>query len=115
MSGLSLYPSRPRVRINCAGKVHVIPNQSYTLKEILQRFVRRESLPVVKEGTYADTGYDLEKVSNMDTVDRLDILEEVRSDVQRKRKKVEDLKKDVPPGPPPGAPGMPVPPADPPS
>lgn len=91
MKKLVLYPSKPIVGIDFSGvKKHVVPNQSMTLKEIIRRFVKRESLPAEKQGIYHESDYDLEKVLNEDIVDRHEILEEIKSDVEVKRKKVKD-------------------------
>lgn len=63
-------------------KVHTVPNQSMTLKEILKRFVKREALPQMKEGIYEDRfPYDLEKLSNEDRVVQEEILVDIRERV----------------------------------
>lgn len=60
--GMRLYPSRPIVGQDFSKcKVVTIPNQSMTLLQIIQRFVRKESLPVEHEGFYQEGAGDLEK------------------------------------------------------
>lgn len=53
-----------------------VPNQSMTLQEILQRFVRKEKLPVGKEVSFSESNYDLEKLSSMDLVERDEFIAE---------------------------------------
>lgn len=43
-----------------------VPQQSMTLREIIKRFVRGESLPISKEGTYEERMGDLEKLARAD-------------------------------------------------
>lgn len=104
-----LYPERKSQGLVCSKKRYVVPNQSMTLKEILQRFVRRESLPASKQGIYVDVGYDLEKVLHEDLVDQGEILNEVKAAVDSKRKRVEDLKPRPPAAPDPTPPVGPPP------
>lgn len=60
-----------------------VPNQSMTLKEILKRFIRKESLPVNQEGIYEDRMGDLEKLDKMDIVDKMEIVDEIKSDMEK--------------------------------
>lgn len=91
MSKLVLYNPRPRVGQDCSKwKKMTVPNQSMTLKEILRRFIKRESLPIVKEGTYHESDYDLEKLARADFTEQHEVLEEIKVDVAKKRKKMED-------------------------
>jgi len=55
-----------------------VPNQSMSLREILERFVKRESLPLVHEGQYEERFGDLEKVANMDIVDQKEYAADLR-------------------------------------
>lgn len=94
MSKLILYPERARRGTDCSKmKRQVIPNQSMSLKEIIKRFVRREALPVTKEGTYHESDHDLEKVMTMDVVEKQELLAQVKEDVRRKKKVVDDFRK----------------------
>lgn len=96
MSKYVLYPKRPRKPQDVSGwKSRAVPNQSMSLQEILRRFVKRESLPAMKEGIYHEGEYDLEKVAKMDMVEQSDILEEVKKDVENKKKRMEKVKKDI--------------------
>lgn len=73
----------------------VVPNQSMSLEEILHRFTRGEPLAIGREVQYHESDDDLEKVSNMDLVDRQEFVEKLKStrkeyDKQEKaRKKAE--------------------------
>lgn len=81
-----LYPDRKVVGQDFSKeKVIVVPDQSMTLKEILRRFVRRESLPVEHNGIYAEGFGDLEKMVHEDFVEQEERINELR-------KKVEDGK-----------------------
>lgn len=64
------------------GKSLMVPDQSMSLAEIIRRFVRGEALAIGKQVEYGDTGYDLEKVSHMDMVDKAEFIEE-QKDIQR--------------------------------
>lgn len=94
MSRLILYPERARRGTDCSKmKRQVIPNQSMSLKEIIRRFVRREALPVTKEGIFHESDHDLEKVMTMDIVEKHELLSQVKEDVKRKKKVVDDFRK----------------------
>lgn len=58
-----------------------VPNQSLSLREIVQRFVRRESLPISQVGLYEERFGDLEKLSKADIVERLDKVEELKTQI----------------------------------
>lgn len=61
-------------------KKYVVPMQSMSLREILRRFVRKESLPVSHEGTYNDEyDHDLEKLAKEDMVVQEEVLNEVKA------------------------------------
>lgn len=67
-------------------KNHVVPNQSMTLKEIIKRFIKHESLPIIKEGTYSDAqDIDLEKFSQEDIVVRHEMVEDHKQKVEGMR------------------------------
>lgn len=55
-----------------------VPNQSMTLREIIKRFTRKESLPIEKEGTFITGHGDLEKFQHADLVDKHERLASVR-------------------------------------
>lgn len=68
-----------------------VPNQSMSLEEILRRFSRGEPVPVGQEVNYSDSDVDLEKLKNLDLVDReeyINSLNEVKKkfELQEKRK-----------------------------
>lgn len=46
-----------------------------SLQEILQRFTRNETLPIGKDVSYHESDDDLEKISHMDIVDKLEFVE----------------------------------------
>jgi len=57
-----------------------------SLAEMFRRFVRRESLPVEKQGIYVEGEHDLEKVANMDIFERHELLEQLKQDTAAKKK-----------------------------
>lgn len=69
-----------------------LPNQAMSLQEMLRRFVRREPLPVEKQGVYIETDYDLEKLATADRTEQEEVIEELKRDVAGKKKKVDDAK-----------------------
>lgn len=74
----------------------VVPNQSLSLKQILQRFVRREQLPILREGVYEERFGDLEKMARMDMVDRAEIADDLREKIagfERREKEREEKEK----------------------
>lgn len=66
-------------------KVVTMPDQSMSLREILQRFIRKESLAISKEGTYADVGLDLEKLANADMVEQMEVADIIKDDLRKKK------------------------------
>lgn len=72
---------KPSKGISFAGiKSIVVPDQSYSLKEILQRFTRGESMPVLHEGRYDETtDIDLEKVKHLDLVDKHELIQQQKT------------------------------------
>lgn len=80
-------------------KKHVVPMQSMSLREILRRFVRKESLPISHEGTYNDSyDYDLEKLAKEDMTVQQEVLAEVKAKaaaLDKEVKKQEAEKKDA--------------------
>lgn len=65
-----------------------------SLREMLRRFVRREPLPVEKEGVYIETEYDLEKIPHMDRTEQEEIHAEMKAKADKAKSKVEKKKKD---------------------
>lgn len=47
-------------------KSHFLPNQSLTLKDIIKRFIRKESLPIGRDGVYNENLGDIEKMARED-------------------------------------------------
>lgn len=91
MKKVTLYPHVPRKGQSFKGvEKHVVPNQSMSLQEILRRFVRKESLPAQKEGTYHESEYDLEKLAKADLTEQHEVIEELKKKVKRKKKEVDD-------------------------
>lgn len=69
-------------------KVITVPNQSMTLKEIIKRFIRKESLPIDKEGVYVEGLGDLEKMQHEDMTYRDDRIAELKSIVKSGKDKI---------------------------
>lgn len=68
----------------------VVPNQSMTLQQILKRFIKREPLPVEHKGYYEDRyDYDLDKVLHEDPVEKSEIFEDVKANVEAAKQKAE--------------------------
>lgn len=83
---LILYRDQPRAGQSFKkSQKFVVPNQSMTLQEIIRRFVKREPLPQMKDGSYHEGEYDLEKLAKEDRVVRDEVLEEVKRDVEVKK------------------------------
>lgn len=64
----------------------MVPNQSLTLKDIINRFIRKESLPIGREGTYNENLGDLEKIAREDIVDQKERAANIRSTLERVQK-----------------------------
>lgn len=91
-----LYPDRQIVGQDLSKeKSVVVPNQSMTLKEILRRFVRRESLPIERQGIYAEGFGDLEKIMHEDFTVQEERLNEVRKKVENAKEKDARAKADA--------------------
>lgn len=89
--GLHLYrPFERKPQSFKNSKVHTIPSQSMSLKEILQRFVRRESLPVAKEGVYSTRFGDLEKLSREDISVQMDRVNEIKENISKADKRMKE-------------------------
>jgi len=94
MKNVRLYPDVPRVRRVRFGKSKTVPNQAMSLREMLKRFVRREALPVEKEGVYIESEYDLEKIPHMDRVEQEAILDDLKAATAKAKAKVDKKKKE---------------------
>lgn len=75
----------------------VVPRQSMSLREIVQRFVRRESLPISKEGYYEDRFGDLEKIARMDITEQMERVAKLKEqiaafNVREKERKAKEAK-----------------------
>lgn len=86
------YPhARPRVGKSFKGvKRQTVPNQSLTLKEIVKRFVRRESLPVSRDGIYEERFGDLEKIKHADITEQMDRIAELKAQIANWNKRVRE-------------------------
>lgn len=74
---IRLYPDVKVQRQSFKGtKRLTVPNQSMSLREILRRFVKREALPVMREGVYEDRMEDLEKLAKADPVIQMEKAQE---------------------------------------
>lgn len=71
-------------------KKHAIPSQSMSLAEILRRFVRREQLPVSKDGMYSTQLGDLEKIAREDIFDQHERSKELKSNIKKAEKRMKD-------------------------
>lgn len=102
-------------------KVLTVPDQSMSLREIIKRFMRRESLPVEKQGIYATGLGDLEKIRNADITVQLDRAAQIQAaiakgqanDAERRKKAKESASGGPPPTSSPSS--VQVPPAVPPA
>jgi len=60
-------------------KKQVVPNQSMSLQEIIERFTRGEPLPIGQEGSFSEGEDDLEKLKTMDLVDKQEYIDKLKS------------------------------------
>lgn len=84
-----------RPRLFPGVKKLTLPDQAMSLQEMFRRFVRREPLPMEKNGTYVESKYDLEKVMHMDIHEKKEVLEEMREDTKVKEGKVKAKQKEL--------------------
>lgn len=93
MSNLHLYPE-----VIVQGQdfskqpVVVVPMQSMTLREIIKRFVRHESLPVQRQGFYEERLGDLEKLANEDITVQMDRVEQLKDYISKAEARMARLK-----------------------
>lgn len=88
MKPLRLYPPVP-VEAQDYSKVkkQTVPNQSLTLRDIIKRFIRKESLPIGREGIYNETLGDLEKIAREDLTQRHERAYELKQTIKTAREK----------------------------
>lgn len=73
----------------------VVPNQSMSLREIVQRFIKKESLPLNKEGFYSEDHGDIEKINAEDFTEKVERINELKERVKKGEKaEKERLKKE---------------------
>lgn len=76
---LRLYPN---VKVEAQSfanvKIVTVPKQSMSLREIIKRFVRHESLPISQEGIYEENMGDLEKFAREDIFTKHERLDSAR-------------------------------------
>jgi len=82
---MRLYPKVAIVGQSFAGVPSVtVPNQSMTLKDIIARFIRRESLPIGNSQTmYAEGLGDLEKMAYSDITVQMEKADWIREKLSR--------------------------------
>lgn len=62
-------------------EIVTVPNQSMSLKQIIQRFVKKQPLAIEKEGFYDDSGIDYEKFQRAEFAEQEEYVELQRSRV----------------------------------
>lgn len=91
MRNIRLYPPVVVKKQSFVGaKVHTLPSQSMSLREIILRFTRRESLPVEKQGVYYDQFGDLEKAQNLDITERMEKAEALKQKIAKGEKAMKE-------------------------
>lgn len=112
---MRLYPPCRPTGLSFVGvKRMTVPNQSMSLREIIRRFIRRESLPLSKDGTYEERFEDLEKLSHQDITVRMDRVEDLKVKLDAMAKRInakaaaDEALRNPPPAPPPPAPAPPA-------
>lgn len=99
----SIAVPEPSQGTKVEGVKNVVPDQSMSLREILQRFVRKETLPVGHQGVFGSDGaidpdsdsefnIDQEKARGWDLTEKDEFNEKVRAEV-RKHEAAESQKK----------------------
>lgn len=61
--------------IKIPGKREVVPNQSMSIRQILDRFTRGEKLPIGKDGSYFEGPEDLEKAAHKDLTEKEEFID----------------------------------------
>lgn len=67
-----------------------VPNQSLSLKQILTKFIKREALPVGRQGVYETKFGDLEKIMNADFVEREEFFKRMDSWIKDHESRLKD-------------------------
>lgn len=67
-----------------------LPNDALTIRQIIKRFIRNQSLPIEKEGAYLDIGEDVEKIRTADFTEREEFLDRHKTKLNRIKKDLED-------------------------
>lgn len=91
-----LYPKVEVKSLSFKGvKKLTVPKQCLSLKEIVKRFVRKESLPIAHEGVYEHRFGDLEKLSRGDMFDQLEHAKFLETKIfeRNEREKAKDEKR----------------------
>lgn len=65
-----------------------------SLREIVKRFVRRESLPVSKEGHYEERFGDLEKLKHADITVQMERIQELKAQIAKWNERVKKAEAD---------------------
>lgn len=68
----------------------VVPKQSMSLREIVKRFMRRESLPLSREGNFEERFGDIEKMSKLDITEQFDKADELKASIGKFKKRQKD-------------------------
>lgn len=71
--------------------VLVVPNQSLSLQDIIERFTRGEAVPVGNDVNFHDSDDDIEKIRHMDLVDREEFMNSLER-IQERYKEFEQRK-----------------------
>lgn len=95
---IRLYPPVQVIGKSFVGvKRQTVPNQSLSLREIVKRFVRRESLPISKDGVYESRFGDLEKLTHADITTKIERIEELKAQIKafhdREKQRADSLAK----------------------
>jgi len=87
---LRLYPSRKEKGTSFKGvEIITIPSQSLTLRDIIKRFIRKESLPIQREGFYSEDLGDIEKMERLDMTERHEMAADLKQKLNRLEKRFE--------------------------
>lgn len=85
------YPEVPREPQSFKRVKRVsVPQQSMSLKDIIKRFVRKESLPIEHDAMYCDHLGDLEKIAREDITQRMERLDSIKVKIASARKRMDD-------------------------
>lgn len=96
MKKLALYPAVTVAKQDYSGvKEITVPKQSLTLRQIIERFTRKEALPIEKEGFYSDQYGDLEKLLKKDITVRHEYVEKMRARLDKIEAALNQQKKDA--------------------